>query len=60
MYSCLMLMLPTCAAISHHLSPESSLGLGEVDPERGSVGVSRRTGDEISRWKGVQSIKTFV
>lgn len=55
MYSSLMLVLPTCAANSHHLSPDSGLGLGEVDSERESAGVSRRAGDEISRWKGVQS-----
>jgi len=38
-----MLMLPTRAASSHYLSPDS--GLCEVGPERESVGVNRRASD---------------
>lgn len=57
MYSYVTLVPPTCAANSHHLSPDSSLVSGKVDPERESAGVSRRAGDEISRSKSVRSVE---
>lgn len=57
MYGYLTLVLPPCAVNSHHLSLDSSLVSGKADPDRESAGVSRKAGDEISKWKGVQSIE---
>lgn len=49
-----------CAvSLCHHLSPDSSLGLGQVNHERESAGVSRRAGDTTSRWKDVQGVESY-